>query len=491
MNKEEVIKNIALRTGGDIYLGVVGAVRTGKSTFIKKMLETLVIPNIDDEFERKRALDEIPQSSGGKTIMTIEPKFVPNNIAKVNIDNLSCNMRLVDCVGYVIDSAKGYEDEDGPRMVKTPWYSEEIPFVEAAEIGTEKVIRDHSTIGIVVTTDGSIGEFSREDYVEAETKIIGELHELNKPFIVVLNSIHPNNPEVKDLARDLCANYNVPVIPMDVLSMNEKDSYDILREALYEFPVMEIKVNMPEWIGILKPSHYIKKEYIEKIKESVVEVEKLRDVDGIIDHFKDCNYINNAYMSSVDPSTGIVTINLDSSEDLFNDVLNEMIGVDISNKANLLSLFQDYKEMCEEYEQYKSALKMVKTTGYGVANPTLKDMKLDKPEILKQGNRFGIKLKATAPSIHMIRVDVESTFEPIIGSEMQSKELIDHLMKGNDNDPNSIWSSEIFGRSLDVIVQEGIQSKIAMMPDNIRYKIQQTMSKVVNKGSGNLIAIVI
>ena len=491
MNKEEVIKNIALRTGGDIYLGVVGAVRTGKSTFIKKMLETLVIPNIDDEFERKRALDEIPQSSGGKTIMTIEPKFVPNNIAKVNIDNLSCNMRLVDCVGYVIDSAKGYEDENGPRMVKTPWYSDEIPFVEAAEIGTEKVIRDHSTIGIVVTTDGSIGEFTREDYVEAEEKIVGELHELNKPFIVVLNSIHPNNPEVKDLARDLCANYNVPVIPMDVLSMNEKDSYDILREALYEFPVMEIKVNMPEWIGILKPSHYIKKEYIEKIKESVVEVEKLRDVDGIIDHFKDCNYINNAYMSSVDPSTGIVTINLDSSEDLFNDVLNEMIGVDISNKANLLSLFQDYKEMCEEYEQYKSALKMVKTTGYGVANPTLKDMKLDKPEILKQGNRFGIKLKATAPSIHMIRVDVESTFEPIIGSEMQSKELIDHLMKGNDNDPNSIWSSEIFGRSLDVIVQEGIQSKIAMMPDNIRYKIQQTMSKVVNKGSGNLIAIVI
>ena len=455
------------------------------------MLETLVIPNIDDEFERKRALDEIPQSSGGKTIMTIEPKFVPNNIAKVNMDGFSCNMRLVDCVGYVIDSAKGYEDEDGPRMVKTPWYSEEIPFVEAAEIGTEKVIKDHSTIGIVVTTDGSIGEFSRNDYVEAEEKIIGELHDLNKPFIVILNSIHPNSEETISLANDLKSNYNVPVIPMDVLSMNERDAYDILRESLYEFPVLEIKVEMPEWISVLKPSHYIKKEYIEKIKESVVEVEKLRDVDGIVDHFKDCNYINNAYMSSVDPSTGIVTVTLDSSEDLFNDVLNEMIGVDISNKANLLSLFQEYKEMNEEFQQYKVALKMVKSGGYGVANPTLKDMKLDKPEIIKQGNRYGIKLKATAPSIHMIRVDVESTFEPIIGSEVQSKELIDHLMKGSTSDPNEIWSSEIFGRSLDVIVQEGIQSKIAMMPDNIRYKIQQTMTKVVNKGSGNLIAIVI
>ena len=491
VDKKEIIKNIAYRTGGDIYLGVVGAVRTGKSTFIKKVVESLVVPNIDDEYERKRTLDEIPQSSGGKTIMTIEPKFVPNNIAKIKIDDMTCNMRLVDCVGYVIEEAKGYEDENGPRMVKTPWYNEEIPFVEAAEIGTEKVIKDHSTIGIIVTTDGSFGEFTRNDYIEAEEKVVNELQSINKPFIMVLNTTNPTSNDTTKLVTDMKEKYKVPVLPMDVINMNETEVTNILREALYEFPILEVDVDIPEWIGVLKPNHYVKKAYIEKIKESVVEVDKLRDVDKIITHFEDCEYIKSSYMSDVDPKTGIITITLDAPEDLFETVLNEMIDVDISNKANLLSMFQEYKESRDDYEQFKVALKMVKTTGYGVANPTLKDMKLDKPEITKQGSRYGIKLKATAPSIHMIRVDVESSFEPIIGTEAQSKELIDYLMKDSKDDPNSIWSSEIFGRSLDKIVQEGIQSKIAMMPENVRYKFQATMSKVVNKGSNNLIAIVI
>ena len=491
MDKQEIIKNIAYRTGGDIYLGVVGAVRTGKSTFIKKVVESLVVPNIEDEYERKRALDELPQSSGGKTIMTIEPKFVPNNVAKIKIDDMTCNIRLVDCVGYVIDNAKGYEDENGPRMVKTPWYPEEIPFIEAAEIGTEKVIKDHSTIGIIVTTDGTIGEFDREDYIEAEEKVADELKSINKPYIIVLNTTKPGDSSTERLTNELKEKYKVPVLPIDVLNMNELEITNILREALYEFPVLEVNVNIPEWVGILSPNHYVKKAYIDKIKESITEVDKLRDVDGIINHFKDCEYISKAYLSDVDPKTGIVTITLEAPEELFEDVLNDMIDIDITNKANLLSMFQDYRESKEEYEQFKSALKMVKTTGYGVANPTLKDMKLDKPEVTKQGSRYGIKLKAKAPSIHMIRVDVESSFEPIIGTESQSKELIDHLMKDSKDDPNSIWSSEIFGRSLDTIVQEGIQSKIAMMPENVRYKFQQTMSKVVNKGSNNLIAIVI
>ncbi len=491
MEKSEIIKNIALRTGGDIYLGVVGAVRTGKSTFIKKVLENLIIPNIDDEFERKRALDETPQSAGGKTIMTIEPKFVPNNIAQVKIDDLSCNMRLVDCVGYVIKDAKGYEDENGPRMVKTPWFNDEIPFVEAAEIGTEKVIKDHSTIGIIMTTDGSIGEFDRSSYLEAEQKVVNELKEINKPFIIVLNSKNPNNQNTRSLAKSLEDTYNVPVLPIDVLGMNEKDTYDILREALYEFPVMEVKVEMPEWIGILNPDHYVKQEYISKIKESVCEVDKLRDVENITSHFNNCEFIKKSYMSKVDPATGTVTVTLDAPDDLFTRVLNEMIGIDVTSKANLLGLFQNYNESKLEFDQIKTALKMVKTTGYGVANPTIKDMKLNTPEITKQGSRYGIKLKAIAPSIHMIRVDVESTFEPIIGSEIQSKELINHLMRDSETNPNGIWNSEIFGRSLDAIVQEGIQSKIAMMPENIRYKLQQTMTKVVNKGSNNLIAIVI
>ena len=491
MDKQEIIKNIAYRTGGDIYLGVVGAVRTGKSTFIKKVVEELIVPNIEDEYERKRALDEIPQSSGGKTIMTIEPKFVPNNVAQIKIDDMTCNMRLVDCVGYIIDEAKGYEDENGPRMVKTPWYKDEIPFVEAAEIGTEKVIRDHSTIGIMIITDGTIGEFSRKDYIEAEEKIALELSSINKPYIIILNTTKPTAKETEKLTEELKVKYKVPVLPIDVLNMNEIEINNILREALYEFPILEVNIDIPEWIGILKPNHYVKKAYIDKIKESVIEVDKLRDVDGIISHFNNCQYIKNAYMSLVDPKTGIITITLEAPQELFEKVLNEMIDIDITNKTNLLKIFQEYKETKTEYEQLEQALKMVKTTGYGVANPTIKDMKLDKPEITKQGSRYGIKLKATAPSIHMIRVDVESSFEPIIGSEAQSKELIDHLMKDSNNDPNSIWSSEIFGRSLDKIVQEGIQSKISMMPENVRYKFQTTMSKVVNKGSNNLIAIVI
>ena len=491
MEKQEIIKNIAARSGGDIYLGVVGAVRTGKSTFIKRMVETLIVPNIEDEYERKRALDEIPQSAAGKTIMTTEPKFVPNNAAKIGIDDFSCNIRLIDCVGYVIDKAVGAEDENGPRMVKTPWYNEEIPFIEAAEVGTEKVIKEHSTIGIVVTTDGSIGEFDRADYLESENRVINELKSIGKPFIVILNSTHPTLPETERLADSLKDEYNVPVMPISVEAMTEKDMYNILKEALYEFPVLEVKVNMPEWIAILNHDHKIKKEYINSIKESVVEVDKLRDIDSITKHFLNNPMIEKSYLSDVDPSTGIVTINLTAPPNLYNETLTEIIDVDINNKADILALFQEFNIAKHEYDQIKYALKMVKQTGYGVAVPSLDDMKLNTPEVVKQGPRYGIKLKAIAPSIHMIRVDVESTFEPIIGSEVQSKELIDYLMKDYKTDPKSIWNSEIFGRSLDNIVQEGIQSKINLMPDNIRLKLQQTLTKVVNKGSNNMIAIVI
>ena len=491
MDKKEIIKNIALRSGGDIYLGVVGAVRTGKSTFIKKVMETVVVPNIEDEFERKRAIDEIPQSAGGKTIMTIEPKFVPNTAAKIMIDDFSCNIRLIDCVGYLIKNAKGAEDENGPRMVKSPWYDEEIPFVEAAELGTEKVIKDHSTIGIVIATDGSIGDFDRDDYIESEERVVSELKEIGKPFIVVLNSTHPMLSETEKLADKLKEEYNVPVIPMNILNMKENEMYDILKEALYEFPVLEVKINMPEWIAILNSNNIVKQSYIESIKESVSEVNKLKDIENITKAFINNENIERAYISEVDPSTGIVTINLEAPNSLYNEVLKEIIKIDVKNKAQLLQLFQDYDEAKTEYDQIKYALKMVKQTGYGVATPTLKDMKLDTPEIIKQGNRFGVKLKAVAPSIHMIRVDVNSTFEPIIGSEIQSKELINYLMKDYETNPQNIWKSEIFGRSLDVIVQEGIQSKISLMPENIRYKLSQTLSKIVNKGSNNLIAFVI
>ena len=489
MEKIDVIKNIAMRTGGDIYLGVVGAVRTGKSTFIRRFMENMVIPNIEDEFEKKRAIDELPQAASGKMIMTTEPKFVPANAAKITIDEFSANINMIDCVGYVINDAKGVDDENGPRYVMTPWYSEPIPFVEAAEIGTEKVIKDHSTIGIVVTSDGSFGEFKRNDYVEAEETVINELKEIGKPYIVLLNTTNPSGEEAIKITNNLSVKYSVPVLPINVEMMQERDMYNILKEALYEFPVVEVKVNIPDWISVLSPNHYVKKCYVEKIKESVLSIDKIRDVEKITQYFNDCEYIEKSYLSDVDTSTGEVTINLSAPNSLYNQVLREIINIDISSKADLLYLFQEYNDTKTEYDQIKSALKTVKQTGYGIASPTLADMKLETPEIIKQGGRYGVKLKAKAPSIHMIKVDVESTFEPIIGSEMQSKELINYLT--DNNKENDIWKSEIFGRSLDVIVQEGIQAKLAMMPESVRYKLCQTLTKIINKGSSTMIAIVL
>ncbi len=342
-----------------------------------------------------------------------------------------------------------------------------------------------------MTSDGSIGEFQRKDYLDAEKRVIEELKEIGKPFIVILNSIHPTSHETEILSESLKEEYNVPVLPISVESMNEKDMYNILREALYEFPVLEVKVNMPEWIAILNPDNKIKKSYINSIKESVVEIDKIRDVEKITEHFLDNEYIEKCYLSDIDTSTGIITVNLTAPIELYNQTLKELIDVDIKSKADLLSLFQEFNTAKKEYDQIKYALKMVKQTGYGIATPSIEDMKLNTPEIIKQGTRFGVKLKAVAPSIHMIRVDVESTFEPIIGSEVQSKELIDYLTKNQDKNPNEIWKSEIFGRSLDSIVQEGIQSKINLMPDNIRFKLQNTLTRVVNKGSNNVITIVI
>lgn len=340
-----------------------------------------------------------------------------------------------------------------------------------------------------MTTDGSIGEIPRNEYVQAEETVVNELKSIGKPFIVILNSVHPMLPETEKLANSLKESYGVPVIPISVENMQEREMYDILKEALYEFPIEGVKVNMPEWIAILNHDHYLKSEYINRIRDSVIEINKLKDIDNITVGFKDCEFIEKSYISNVDTSLGEVTIQLDAPGGLYNQILNDIIGTDISSKANLLSMFQELNEAKKEYDQVKSALKMVKQTGYGIAAPTLADMKLETPEIIKQGSRYGIKLKAKAPSIHMIKVEVESTFEPIIGSELQSKELINYLTQDTNGD--NIWKSEIFGRSLDVIVQEGIQAKLSMMPDTIRYKLGQTLTKVINKGSNNMIAIVL
>lgn len=492
MDKKELLQSMAKRGNGEIYLGVVGAVRTGKSTFIKRFIENLVVPSITDEYEKKRCLDEIPQSAQGKTIMTTEPKFVPSNGAKIKVDDFEAEIKLVDCVGYVIPNAIGFEDADGnPRMIKTPWFSESVPFAEAAEIGTEKVIKDHSTIGIVITTDGSFGELKRDDYLEAEEKVITELSNIGKPYIIVLNTTHPNALETKNIANDLRETYHAPVLPISIEKMSEAEILEILKEALYEFPILNIEVEIPKWVNVLSNQHEIKKHYIEKVKESITEVHKVRDVEKILAYYTDSEYINKAYISNLDTASGVVKVRLESSDELYKSVLKGLVGDAATSKAGLLKVFTTYAEGKEELANMKEAIKMAKSTGYGIVYPTLKDMKLETPEIIKQGTRYGVKLKAVASSIHLMKVDVESTFEPIIGSELQSKELINYLMKDYQTDPSSIWKSEIFGRSLDVIVKEGIQAKLSIMPENTRYKLSQTVTKIVNKGSSNLIAFVI
>ncbi len=489
---KENLESISIRGNGSVYFGVVGSVRTGKSTFIKKVIENLVVPNIEDEYEKKKCLDEIPQSSSGKQIMTTEPKFVPSSGAKIKIDDFTTNVKLIDCVGFVIDNSIGYEDSEGnPRLVNTPWYGEAIPFMEAAEIGTEKVIRDHSTIGIVITSDGSFGDFKRNDYLEAEEKVITELKSINKPFIVILNTSTPSDDRTINIKNEIEEKYEIDVMVMDIENMGKKEVNDILRKAIDEFPVVDVNVKLPEWVHVLSNKNEVKNHYLTKIKESIINVNKMGDVNNIINYYTDSPYINRAYISDLNTGTGVVTLNLESSDELYNEVLKDTVGGMSVSKATILKVFRDYQDSKEETVTFESALNMCKKTGYGISYPTLKDMKLENPEIIKSGSRYGVRLKAKASSIHMIKVDVESTFEPIIGSEIQSKELISYIMKDYEADPESIWKSEIFGRSLETIVREGIQAKLSMMKDSTRYKLSSTVSKIVNKGTDKLIAIVI
>lgn len=492
MEKVDIFKDIAERTGGDIYLGVVGAVRTGKSTFIKKFMELVVLPNIENEADKARAQDELPQSAAGRTIMTTEPKFVPNQAVTVHVDEgLDVNIRLVDCVGYTVPGAKGYEDENGPRMINTPWYEEPIPFHEAAEIGTRKVIQDHSTIGVVVTTDGSIGEIPREDYVEAEERVINELKEVGKPFIMIINSVHPHHPDTEALRKELNEKYDIPVLAISVESMRETDVINVMREALYEFPVLEVNVNLPSWVMVLKEDHWLRISYQETVKETVKDIKRLRDVNQVVQQFGEYEYIERAGLAGIQMGQGIAEIDLYAPDELYDNILKEIVGVEIRGKDHLLELMQNFANAKAEYDQVADALKMVKQTGYGIAAPSLSDMSLDEPEIIRQGSRFGVRLKAVAPSIHMIKVDVESEFAPIIGTEKQSEELVRYLMQDFEEDPLSIWNSDIFGRSLSSIVREGIQAKLSLMPENARYKLKETLERIINEGSGGLIAIIL
>lgn len=492
MEKVDILKDIAERTGGDIYLGVVGAVRTGKSTFIKRFMEQVVIPGIRDEAERSRATDELPHSGAGKLITTIEPKFVPNQAVNVSVDEgLKVNVRLVDCVGYVIEGAKGYEDENGPRMINTPWFDEPIPFQEAAEVGTRKVIQEHSTLGIVVTTDGSIADIPRQAYEDVEERIVNELKEVGKPFIMLLNSTRPYSEQTQALRAQLVEQYDIPVIALSVATMGEEDILGVLREVLYEFPVNEVNVNLPSWVMVLEDDHWLRRDFESSVRETVKDIKRLRDVDRVVGHFYNFDFIQKAALSGMQMGQGIAEIDLYAPDELYDQILMEIVGIEIRGRDHLLKMMQDFSLAKREYDKVAEALKMVRTTGYGVASPSLEEMSLDEPELIKQGSRFGVRLKATAPSIHMIRVNVHSEFAPIIGSERQSEELVNYLMRDFETDPLRIWESDIFGRSLNSIVREGIQAKLSMMPENARYKLQETLERIINEGSGGLIAIIL
>ena len=425
MEKFDLFRDIAERTGGDIYIGVVGPVRTGKSTFIKRFMETMVLPNISDPYDKERAKDELPQSAAGKTIMTTEPKFIPNEAVEINIkDNVAVRIRVVDCVGYTVEGALGYNEQDGPRMVLTPWYDHEIPFQEAAEIGTRKVIAEHSTIGIVVTTDGSVTDLSRDKYVSAEERVINELKELQKPFLVILNTNRPAAKETRELVAKLENNYDVPVLPVDCAQLNYDDIYAILQEVLYEFPVKEVNISLPKWIEELETSHWLRQKFDNAVQDVLQYVHRLRDIDRAIDDLSGYDFVADVILHDMDLGSGLAVIEITARADLFYQVLEELTGFTIAGEHHLLRLMQDLAVAKREYDKLAAALEQVRQTGYGIVQPQLDEMVLEEPEIIRTGNRFGVRLRAMAPSIHLIRTDVQAEISPIIGTEKQSEELV-------------------------------------------------------------------
>ena len=492
MENLSLYQDIQSRTDGDIYVGVVGPVRTGKSTFIKRFMDLLVIPNIENEYKKERARDELPQSAGGRTIMTTEPKFVPNEAIEITLgDNIKFKTRLVDCVGYLVNNAIGYLEDDVPRMVKTPWSDEEIPFETAAEIGTKKVIQEHSTIGILVTTDGSITDIPREDYIESEERVVSELKALNKPFIIVLNTDDPNSDYAIKLSQKLEDKYNVSVIPTDCANLSIEDINNMFRKILYEFPVQQININFPKWVETLDDSHSLKQTLYSQIKDAFTSVSVLKQIDNCISTIQSTDIIDKTIVDEINLGNGNISISIILKNNLFYQILTEMTGVNVTNEGELFATMTNLAYIKKEYDKIAYALQEVKAKGYGIVTPSMDELILDEPEMVKQGSRFGVKLKAKAPSIHMIRADIETEVSPIVGSEKQSEELVNYLLSEFENDPKKIWESNIFGKSLHELVNEGLQNKLYRMPEDAQAKLQETLERIVNEGSGGLICIIL
>lgn len=488
----DIYSNIAARTQGDIYIGVVGPVRTGKSTFIKKFMDSLVIPNIGDDFRRERAKDELPQSAAGKTIMTTEPKFIPEDAIDIKLDgNINLKVRLIDCVGYIVPSSEGYIEEEQPRMVMTPWFDEEIPFNMAAEIGTKKVIEEHSTIGLVVTTDGSISSIPREEYAEAEERVINELKALDKPFVVLLNSQNADSEETRNLADDLAKKYNVPVIPVNCLELDEDKINEILQSVLYEFPVTSIGIELPGWFSALDSDDEIREKIVNSIKSGAQEVNTVRSAFAFADNLNNVDEIKSSDVDKVNLSNGVVSLNLNMDNSYFYRVISDKSKTEINSDEDLLSAFIELSDIKSRFERIEKALEDVEKNGYGIVMPTTEELSLEEPEIMKQGGKYGVRLKAHAPSIHMIKCNTYTEVAPIVGSETQSEELVTYLLKEFENNPNDIWNTDIFGKSLHSLVNEGLNNKLYRMPDDARNKLRETIERVINEGCSGLICIIL
>lgn len=486
-----LMKEISKRSDGDCYLGVVGPCRSGKSTFIKRFMEIAVLANMEEGEEKKRAQDELPLSGDGKFIMTMEPKFIPSKAASIKVeDNLEIRVRLIDCVGFLIDSASGYLEDGKMRMVKTPWFDEEIPFDEASKIGTEKVIKEHSSIGIVILSDGSVNDFAYEDYILAEEKVLNEVSSLDKPYVVILNSKEPNSEKANAIKAKIEAKYGIEVLNIDVNKMEYEDINKILKNALDQFLINGIDLLMPSWLNALIESHPLKLSLKQSIDEAMDEAYTVKDVEKINDHIKENEYVENSKIISLDMGTGLVSIQIDVKEGLYENVLKDLVGSEIEDKGQLIKVLSEYALLKQEMGFIKSALEMAKTSSYGFAPSDNKQMVIDKPSVLKHGSRYGIRVKATLPTYHLIKVDVETSFEPVLGSKEQAEFFVNYLLENYEKDPLSIMDCEMFGRKFKDIINQGISLKLDNLPDSIKLKLQQLIKTISNKGKNNLIAFV-
>lgn len=492
MSEYSIYKDIAARTGGDIYIGVVGPVRTGKSTFIKRFMEALVIPNIAEGYGRERAKDEMPQSAAGKTVMTTEPKFIPDEAVNITVDGCAnLRVRMIDCVGYIVPDALGTIENGQPRMVRTPWQDEPMPFIEAAERGTHKVITEHSTIGMLITTDGTIGEIPRESYVEAEERVVRELREIGKPFALILNSADPTSQKAVDLAYELEAKYKAPVALVSCMDLDAEDISHILELVLHEFPVTEIGIELPFWTRALDDTHRIKASLLQSVKECAARVTRAGDVKEAFALMSGNEYVKSCTVESLDLGSGRARVSAKLDDGLYYEVMSELTGFDIKDDKELIDLMKSLSKIKVEYDKVSEALDAANKNGYGIVMPSIEDLRLEEPEIVKQNGSYGVRLRASAQSIHMIRANIETEINPIVGTEQQSEDLIKYMLNEFEEDTVKIWESNMFGKTLYELVNEGLHTKLEHMPDDSREKLSETLERIINEGSNGLICIIL